>query len=89
MARALALDPNILLFDEPTAHLDAELRDHLQVEIGGTGDTQTGARRLCRECAADGRARDGFLSFDLAALDSFGDRHFTFARQRIPMGEGG
>jgi len=28
------------------------------------------------------RAGDGFLSFDLAALNSFGDGHFAFARQQ-------
>lgn len=33
LARALAREASIYLFDEPTAHLDAGLRDHLQVEI--------------------------------------------------------
>jgi hypothetical protein len=30
----------------------------------------------------DGRARDGFASFDLAALDALGDRDFALARQK-------
>ncbi len=29
----------------------------------------------------DRRARDGFLGLDLAALDAFGNRYFTLARQ--------
>ncbi len=33
LGRALAREASVYLFDEPTAHLDAALRDHLQVEI--------------------------------------------------------
>jgi ABC-type Fe3+/spermidine/putrescine transport system ATPase subunit len=33
LGRALAREASVYLFDEPTAHLDAELRDRLQLEI--------------------------------------------------------
>jgi len=33
LGRALAREASVLLFDEPTAHLDATLRDRLQLEI--------------------------------------------------------
>ncbi len=35
LGRALARRAGLYLFDEPTAHLDAELRDRLQAEIAG------------------------------------------------------
>jgi ABC-type Fe3+/spermidine/putrescine transport system ATPase subunit len=33
LGRALAREASLYLFDEPTAHLDADLREHLQAEI--------------------------------------------------------
>ncbi len=35
LGRALAREASVYLFDEPTAHLDATLRDRLQLEIAG------------------------------------------------------
>jgi ABC-type Fe3+/spermidine/putrescine transport system ATPase subunit len=35
LGRALAREASVYLFDEPTAHLDAALRDRLQAEIAG------------------------------------------------------
>jgi ABC-type Fe3+/spermidine/putrescine transport system ATPase subunit len=38
LARALAVQPALYLFDEPTAHLDAALRDDLQQELVAQSD---------------------------------------------------
>ena len=39
LARALALDPQVILLDEPLSNLDAKLRDSMRLEI----------RRICKE----------------------------------------
>lgn len=33
LARAIVMEPTVLLFDEPLSNLDAKLRDQMRVEI--------------------------------------------------------
>ncbi|WBU52858.1 ABC transporter ATP-binding protein [Paracoccus sp. SCSIO 75233] len=60
MARAIAPQPNILLFDEPLSNLDAKLRDEMQIEL----------KRLQQEL----RITTLFVTHDQAEALSLSDR---------------
>lgn len=81
MARALAVDPKVLLMDEPFAALDAQTRDHLHIELHTiwreTRKTIVFVTHNVREAVALGtrvivfRARPGRIKqeFDLEDLE--------------------
>lgn len=56
LARALARRPRLYLFDEPTAHLDAGLRDLLQAELGTAGARRGAAAVYTTHDAAEAMA---------------------------------
>lgn len=65
LARAVVAEPRLLLFDEPLSNLDADLREHLRVEIA----------TLARECGATSvyithdQAEAFALADEIAVLD--------------------
>ncbi|MBA2420646.1 MAG: ATP-binding cassette domain-containing protein, partial [Thermoleophilaceae bacterium] len=69
LARALALEPEVLLLDEPTAALDESSRG--------------GVERTLAQLAAEGRASMVLVTHERAQADRLADRVITLSNGRV------
>lgn len=84
MARALAVDPDVLLLDEPTANLDPRNTAVIEEAIGAAADQETGVLIATHDMAQAQRVADRTAVVIDGQLAEVGPTHRIFERPDDP-----